>query len=135
MEPTVIQTVLYLSIIVFVAKGTPRTTEGNRRVLVLAEITSRYLVDAEFWYREGRREIERAQERLRHFGLTELKRPRNILVFVGDGMGLNTVTAARIRKGQKQGRNGEESLLAWERFPNLGLLKVTKVDSTNADFC
>ncbi|XP_045593013.2 alkaline phosphatase [Procambarus clarkii] len=53
---------------------------------------------------------------------------KNIILFLGDGMGITANTAARIYKGQKQGRNGEEGYLAWERFPNVALLKTYNVD-------
>ena len=49
---------------------------------------------------------------------------KNVILFLGDGMGLPTVTAARIYKGQKMGNPGEETKLAWETFPNIGLSKV-----------
>ena len=42
-------------------------------------------------------------------------------------MGINTGTMARIYKGQKMGRNGEESVLEWEKFPTSGLSKVGSV--------
>ena len=34
------------------------------------------------------------------------RRAKNIILFVGDGMGITTVTAARIRQGQVAGRDG-----------------------------
>lgn len=43
---------------------------------------------------------------------------KNIILFVGDGMGPNTVTATRIHKG------GESHKLVYEKFPHVGLLKV-----------
>lgn len=43
---------------------------------------------------------------------------KNIILFIGDGMGLSTVTASRIYK------YGEEGKLSWESFPHFGLLKV-----------
>ena len=49
---------------------------------------------------------------------------KNVILFVGDGMGLSTVTAARIYKGQLQRRPGEEEKLAFETFPSVGLSKV-----------
>lgn len=61
-------------------------------------------------------------------GLDELKaalsiklntrRAKNVVLFVGDGMGISTMTASRIYKHGEQGR------LAWEAFPHMGLLKV-----------
>ncbi|KAG8225733.1 hypothetical protein J437_LFUL012876 [Ladona fulva] len=49
---------------------------------------------------------------------------RNVVLFVGDGMGVSTVTAARILRGQQLGGSGEDHKLAFEKFPNLALAKV-----------
>lgn len=49
---------------------------------------------------------------------------KNIILFIGDGMGVSTVTAARIFDGQSQGMTGEEHWLAFERFPNTALVKT-----------
>lgn len=38
---------------------------------------------------------------------------RNLILFVGDGMGPTTVAAARIFAGQTQGQTGEENLLSF----------------------
>lgn len=40
------------------------------------------------------------------------------------GMGVTTVTAARILKGQMDGKTGEETSLVMDTFPNLALSKV-----------
>ena len=50
---------------------------------------------------------------------------KNVILFVGDGMGLSTVMAARTLKGQLQGRTGEETVLEFEKFPYTGLAKVS----------
>ena len=39
-------------------------------------------------------------------------------------MGISTVTAARIYKGQQNGQTGEEAELSFETFPYTGLIKV-----------
>ncbi|VDI14401.1 alkaline phosphatase [Mytilus galloprovincialis] len=49
---------------------------------------------------------------------------KNIILFIGDGMGVSTVTAARIYKGQKQGHPGEETILKFEEFPHVALSKT-----------
>ena len=59
--------------------------------------------------------------------------PRNVILFVGDGMGVSTVTAARILDGQNKGGSGEENLLAFERFPNVALVKTYNVDAQVSD--
>ena len=52
---------------------------------------------------------------------------RNVIVLLGDGMGVATVTAGRIYAAQKHGRrHGEESSLAFEHFPHVGLAKVNE---------
>jgi alkaline phosphatase len=49
---------------------------------------------------------------------------RNVVLFVGDGMGIATVTAARILDGQQKGSLGEQNLLSFERLPYLALSKT-----------
>ncbi len=54
----------------------------------------------------------------------DVPRAKNVILFIGDGMGVATVTAARIFDGQSRGLPGEEHLLAFERFPNVALVKT-----------
>src|SRR5690606_23312450 len=49
---------------------------------------------------------------------------RNVILFIGDGMGVSTITAARIYDGQSRGESGEENRLAFERFPRVALVKT-----------
>ncbi|MCZ6658064.1 MAG: alkaline phosphatase [Gammaproteobacteria bacterium] len=53
---------------------------------------------------------------------------RNVILFVGDGMGISTVTAARIYAGQLAGGTGEEHSLSFEAFPNVALVKTYNTD-------
>lgn len=55
-----------------------------------------------------------------------MNKAKNVILFIGDGMSLGTVTASRIYKGQQNGYSGEEGLLEFEKFPNVGLAKVVK---------
>lgn len=67
-------------------------------------------------------------------GLTgEVATPKNVILFVGDGMSMATVVAARILEGQLAGSSGEENLLSFESFPSLGLAKTYNVDSQVPD--
>lgn len=50
---------------------------------------------------------------------------KNVILFIGDGMGMSTITAGRIFKGQLEGRSGEEGYLSFEKFPHVGLAKVS----------
>lgn len=67
----------------------------------------------EYWLKTGRDELAQSLERVANTGVA-----RNVILFVGDGMGPNTVTAARIYK------IGETGRLSFEKFPYMGLLKV-----------
>ncbi|MEQ8783448.1 MAG: alkaline phosphatase [Roseibium album] len=58
---------------------------------------------------------------------------RNVILFLGDGMGVSTVTAARIFAGQQSGQSGEENSLSFERFPNLALIKTYNTDAQVSD--
>ena len=55
-------------------------------------------------------------------------RARNVILFIGDGMGISTVTAARILEGQLRGEPGEENMLAFEELPYLALAKTYSVN-------
>jgi alkaline phosphatase len=56
------------------------------------------------------------------------KGPRNVILFIGDGMGVSTVTAARIHAGQLAGGSGEEHNLSWDVFPSVALVKTYNTD-------
>lgn len=82
----------------------------------------------EQWYADGRRAVE-AAKRLR----AQPGRAKNVILFVGDGMGVSTVTAARILEGQRRGESGEENLLSFERLPYVALSKTYSVNQQTAD--
>jgi alkaline phosphatase len=52
------------------------------------------------------------------------KKAKNVILFIGDGMGVSTITAARIYDGQSRGETGEENSLSFEGFPNVALVKT-----------
>jgi alkaline phosphatase len=58
---------------------------------------------------------------------------KNVILFVGDGMGVSTVTAARILDGQMKGLEGEENQLSFDTFPFSGLSKTYNVDAQTPD--
>lgn len=79
----------------------------------------------QWWYRSG---AARAAANGAMAG-----RAKNVIVFLGDGMSLTTVAAARILEGQRKGTPGEENLLSWERFPNTAFSKTYNTDSQTPD--
>jgi alkaline phosphatase len=80
------------------------------------------------WFHSGERFIESNKE-LHHIN----RRARNVILFVGDGMGVSTVTAARILAGQMQGKTGEENQLFFETLPYVALSKTYSWDQQTPD--
>jgi alkaline phosphatase len=56
-----------------------------------------------------------------------------VILFIGDGMGISTITASRIYDGQQKGGHGEENSLSFEKFPYLALSKTYSVDQQTPD--
>lgn len=54
---------------------------------------------------------------------------KNVIVFIGDGMGPTTVTAARIYS------KGVDGYLSFEKFPYMGTLKTYSIDQFVPDSC
>ena len=78
-----------------------------------------FRADAEFWNSMAQENLKKLLQKQWNTNVA-----KNVILFVGDGMGISTVTAARIYKGQRQNRTGEESKLVFEEFPETGLIKV-----------
>lgn len=77
-------------------------------------------MDPEFWYKNADAEITKRLQ----LPQPNAKKAKNIILFLGDGMPIATIAAARILKGQRQGKTGEESSLSFEQFPYTGLSRV-----------
>lgn len=70
--------------------------------------------DEAYWMSVGKSELNEALNVVANHRVA-----KNVILFVGDGMGPNTVTATRIYK------HGESGRLTFEKFPHIGLLKVS----------
>jgi alkaline phosphatase len=84
------------------------------------------------WYTESAAAVAETNRQVQRLFL-EAGSAKNIILFVGDGMGVTTVTAARIFEGQQQGMSGEENSLSFGKFPFVGLSKTYNVDAQTAD--
>ena len=80
------------------------------------------------WFRDGVRHSTAAPADVAPAGGA-----RNIILFVGDGMSVTTVTAARILAGQRAGGSGEEHLLSFETFPHTALVRTYNTDAQTPD--
>uniref|UniRef100_A0A667ZZM1 Alkaline phosphatase n=1 Tax=Myripristis murdjan TaxID=586833 RepID=A0A667ZZM1_9TELE len=77
----------------------------------------------EFWRLQAQKTLQAALDRKLNTNVA-----KNILFFLGDGMGITTYTAARILKGQLQNQTGEETVMTMDTFPHVGLAKTYSVD-------
>ncbi|MBP6533629.1 MAG: alkaline phosphatase [Arenimonas sp.] len=80
---------------------------------------------AERWYRDG-------AMRAHDLGSDRAK-AKNVILFVGDGMSLTTVAAARIYDGQLRKQPGEENQLSFEKFPYTAFSKTYNTNSQTPD--
>lgn len=79
--------------------------------------------NAAFWEKLAAQDLEDALKKQPNNGVA-----KNVIIFVGDGMGIPTITAARIYRGQTKNKTGEENFLSFEKFPHTGLIKTYNVD-------
>ncbi|KAL4601464.1 alkaline phosphatase-like isoform X1 [Arapaima gigas] len=85
--------------------------------------------DPAFWHSWAQRTLRTA------LSLQDLNKniAKNLILFLGDGMGVPTVTAARILKGQLSGQSGEETELEMDKFPFVALSKTYNTDAQVSD--
>ena len=100
-------------------------TSANAFQVDVATIARPHGETPAWWFRDG------AAQAARRGAMAG--KARNVILFVGDGMSLTTVTAARILQGQRQGGPGEEHALGWEAFPATALSKTYNTDSQTPD--
>ena len=80
---------------------------------------------AQTWFKQG-------AERANALGAGKQK-AKNVILFVGDGMSIPTVAAARIYEGQQRKEPGEENRLSFETFNNTAFSKTYNTDSQTPD--
>ena len=74
-----------------------------------AQFPTKRVETSETWSRDGWNAIEKAKrEKIRK------RKAKNVILFIGDGMGVSTLTASRILEGQLRGESGEENRLSFE---------------------
>jgi len=102
----------------------PRSKQSKKKKISKRSIGKTIVGDenSNFWRNWGEEELDKAINK------KEIKNvAKNVILFIGDGMSLPTVAAARILKGQKSSSSNEEGFneaLSWESFPNVGLSKT-----------
>lgn len=81
------------------------------------------IADSSYWKKLADEDMIDAFTTKRNEGVA-----KNIILFVGDGMGPSTVTTARIYA------KGESGYLAFEKFPHIGALKVYITQKNSKQF-
>ena len=61
------------------------------------------------------------------------RKARNVIIFIGDGMSVTTLTAARIFEGQQKGVDGESYVAQMDRLPHTALVKTYSHDGQVPD--
>jgi alkaline phosphatase len=80
------------------------------------------------WFVDGQHAIQQAKKN------KPIDKPaKNVILFVGDGMSIGTITASRIFEGQRKGMTGEEYKLAMESLPNMALSKTYNTNAQTPD--
>jgi len=114
-----------LTLLCAACASTGAASSAHVRPIDVSPAASRADETAQWWYRSG---AARAAGNGAMGG-----NAKNVIVFLGDGMSLTTVAAARILEGQRLGGSGEEHALSWEQFPATGLSKTYNTDSQTPD--
>ncbi len=91
-------------------------------------VTDSRAEDATTWVKKGEAALIAAQQIQ-----PNSQQAKNVILFVGDGMGISTITAARIFEGQQKGIDGEGNQLAFEKLPYLALSKTYSANQQTPD--
>lgn len=89
--------------------------------------------DENAWYKQGNSWLQKKVNHLQSQSSSKKSPAKNIILFVGDGMSITTLTAARIWQGQQQGKLGEEHFLHFENFPHTALIKTYNINQQTPD--
>ncbi|MDC9725888.1 MAG: alkaline phosphatase [Gammaproteobacteria bacterium] len=102
-----------------------------RSFLLALSLFSCAVVQAESpkqWYQDGQQALQQALA-----NTVNTNQAKNVILLVGDGMSISTITATRIFQGQKMGQMGEENKLTFEQLPYVALAKTYNVDQQVPD--
>lgn len=97
-------------------------------MLVLGDLHFTRGQDRWYWYQQAKSQLIKNLDDDRNYNVA-----KNLILFIGDGMGMTTVTTARILRGQKRGHTGEENELAFDKFEYVALSKTYNTDSQVGD--
>jgi alkaline phosphatase len=97
-------------------------------MLVSGSSSLAFAEDANTWINDGEAALLASK-----YLSPKYKRAKNVILFVGDGMGVSTVTGSRIFSGQQKGLDGERYQLAFEKLPYVALSKTYSANQQTSD--
>jgi len=80
------------------------------------------------WHALADRELAKALEKV-----PNTNKAKNVIMFIGDGMGVSTIAAARLYHAESRKLKREDIYLPWERFPDVALSRTYNVDRSTPD--
>nr|XP_045597366.1 alkaline phosphatase, tissue-nonspecific isozyme-like [Procambarus clarkii] len=83
--------------------------------------------DSAYWKQQMQAELQAQLEKE-----PIVRQAKNVILFLGDGTSISTLTAARLLKGQRSG-NFEHEVMAYEKFPYSALIKTYSADKVVTD--
>lgn len=108
--------------------------KADLKDLSLKKMALKESSSTKYWFDQGKEKVEARRVLLeKERSKSANHKAKNIIFVLGDGMGVSTLTAARIFVGQKHGLLGEEFSLSFERFPHTALIKTYNVDLQTPD--
>lgn len=116
MRPALITSLAALTVLAACNSDGPAAPEAAATAPVREAALPRQAGDS-YYVAAATRVNERAEAR-------GFKPAKNVILFIGDGMGVSTITAARIYAGQAAGEDGESHVLAMDTLPFSALSKT-----------
>ena len=107
------------------AVGEPQSIGNNEAGLQREAFVPRQAVDDYY--------VAAAESVKSRTGADFVPKAKNVILFVGDGMGVSTITAGRIFAGQQKGLDGESYRLTMETLPWSAFSKTYSHDAQVAD--
>ena len=109
-----------------------RSLPGAAALIILAGIAcaedAKLVQTDDVYFKSAKAQMERIMAQK-----PNTTRAKNVILFVGDGFGIATVTAARIFEGQQRGVDGPSNKLAFENFPYGAMSRTYSSDSLVTD--
>lgn len=113
------RTLVVQSVVLLVIATAAAGPEHPQRPLRRNEAYDPSEVSSSFWHEEAKAGIQQRLNRKPNVNVA-----RNVIMFLGDGMSIPTLAAARTLMGQRNNKTGEETQMFMEAFPTVGLSKV-----------